>query len=409
MVKYLAFAACAAKAPITQSLTKEIDDRVQIAGSPQNIERWMFWTVPQATFFANATSQQKILLLGGNGVGKTVLMIERAKQLAIKGEKVVFCIDQSTSISLKSLLQLHLEVEFEEFHKENPRSKKIRVENLTSYDPSKETLSNIHLFIDELRSRNFQKYATLKPKSLWVAVTFVDNTKFKDAKEAINHYKAQYPDWYIPFFNFILRTTLNIAEELKSSDRSKYQKSWNNESSLNHVLDIPQNIQEGPKPVTFNDTYPHEFCKNVLSTFKEIVKSDMALIVLDEKYSCPVKSMSSKAINNFNTNFPNLISSNPNSLELTLAFIMQSIKASGREHPLIWTDYAKNFNSNEDQIKDWIRGKSRCDLIVDFNLIPGFEASTCLTFTSYRRQSSLSRTRVKHILFCGSYDNVELL
>ena len=90
MVKYLAFAACAAKAPVTQSLTKEIDDRVQIAGSPENIERWMFWTVPQATFFANATSQQKVLLLGGNGVGKTVLMIERAKQLAIKGEEVIF-------------------------------------------------------------------------------------------------------------------------------------------------------------------------------------------------------------------------------------------------------------------------------------------------------------------------------
>ena len=92
LVKYLAFAACAARAPITQSLTKEIDDRVQIAGSPENIERWMFWTVPQATFFANATSQQKVLLLGGNGVGKTVLMIERAKQLAIKEEEVVFCI-----------------------------------------------------------------------------------------------------------------------------------------------------------------------------------------------------------------------------------------------------------------------------------------------------------------------------
>ena len=52
----------------------------------------MFWTVPQATFFANATSQQKVLLLGGNGVGKKILMIERAKQLAIKGEEVVFCV-----------------------------------------------------------------------------------------------------------------------------------------------------------------------------------------------------------------------------------------------------------------------------------------------------------------------------
>ena len=116
LVKYLAFAACAAKAPITQSLTKKIDDRVQIAGSPENIEQWMFWTVPQATFFANATSQQKVLLLGGNGVGKTVLMIERAKQLAGKGEKVVFCIDTLYRL-WKTMLKLQMEVEFEEFHK----------------------------------------------------------------------------------------------------------------------------------------------------------------------------------------------------------------------------------------------------------------------------------------------------
>ena len=142
MVKYLTFAACAARAPVTQSLTKEINERVLIAGSPENIERWMFWTVPQATFFANATSQQKVLLLGGNGVGKKILMIERAKQLAIKGEEVVFCVYPPYSFGQKLLLQLQLEIQFEEFYKENPTSRKIRVENLYLYDPSKEHLSN---------------------------------------------------------------------------------------------------------------------------------------------------------------------------------------------------------------------------------------------------------------------------
>ena len=38
MVKYLTFAACAARVPVTQSLTKEINERVLIAGSPENIE-----------------------------------------------------------------------------------------------------------------------------------------------------------------------------------------------------------------------------------------------------------------------------------------------------------------------------------------------------------------------------------
>ena len=107
MVKYLAFAACAAKAPVSQSLTKEIDDRVQTAGSAENVQRWMFWTVPQATFFANAVSKPKILLLGGNGVGKTVVMMQRAKELSIAGEKVVFCNgDTFYSSTTKKLLQL---------------------------------------------------------------------------------------------------------------------------------------------------------------------------------------------------------------------------------------------------------------------------------------------------------------
>ena len=375
MVKYLTFAACAARAPVTQSLTKEINERVLIAGSPENIERWMFWTVPQATFFANATSQQKVLLLGGNGVGKKILMIERAKQLAIKGEEVVFCVYPPYSFGQKLLLQLQLEIQFEEFYKENPTSRKIRVENLYLYDPSKEHLSNTHMFIDELNSIKFHNFATLKAKSLWVVVNFDHAlpythstclaTKFKKANEAINFFKVQYPDWYIPFFNFILRTTQNIAEKLK--DGFSAFSIWNNESSLNHVVDITQNIQEGPKPLKFKFETSEQFCKNVLSTFKELVKNDSALILLDCHYSMgPVHSMSSKAINDFKTNFPkysNLIDLR----QLTLAFLVKCMTALGRKHPLIWLERLndKNLNSNEVQIKDWIRGKSKCDLIVD--------------------------------------------
>ena len=120
--------------------------------------------------------------------------------------------------------------------------------------------------------------------------------------------------------------------------------------------------------------------------------------------------MSSKAINDFQTNFPkysNLISSNSNPHDLTLAFIMQCIKASGREHPLIWTEFATNFNSTEDQIKDWIRGKSKCDLITDRYLIHGFEASICISFSSSTTTNILSRTRVKYVNFRGKYENVE--
>ena len=167
MVKYLAFAACAAKAPVSQSLTKEIDDRVQTAGSAENVQRWMFWTVPQATFFANSVSKPKVLLLGGNGVGKTVVMMQRAKELSIAGEEIVFCIGGFTDISTKALLQLQLEAEFEDYHTLNHQSKKIQVKSLHSYDPSTEHLDNTHVSMDEVREDVFKEHhATLHTKSL---------------------------------------------------------------------------------------------------------------------------------------------------------------------------------------------------------------------------------------------------
>ena len=47
MFKYLAFAASAAEAPVPQILTKEITERVQKSGTPENVKLWMFWTPPQ--------------------------------------------------------------------------------------------------------------------------------------------------------------------------------------------------------------------------------------------------------------------------------------------------------------------------------------------------------------------------
>ena len=168
MVKYLAFAACAAKAPVTQTLTRKIDNIVQTAGSAENVQRWMFWTVPQATFFANASSQKKVLLLGGNGVGKTVLMIQRAKELSIAGEEVIFFTCGGTLKGLsKSLLQLQLQAEFEDFQSENPQSKKIKVKQLKTFPPhSKKYLDKIHVFMDEVDEKDFKNHATLQTKSL---------------------------------------------------------------------------------------------------------------------------------------------------------------------------------------------------------------------------------------------------
>ena len=408
IVKYLAFTACAAKAPVSQSLTKEIDDRVKIAGSAENVQRWMFWTVPQATFFANASSQKKVLLLGGNGVGKTVLMIQRAKELSIAGEEVIFftCSGALSKGNTKSLLQLQLQAEFEDFQTENPQSKKIQVERLKTFTShNKKYLDKIHVFMDEVDEKSFKIYATLQTKSLWLAVSFDQYSKeFEDANEAMNHFKSLYPEWYIPFFNYILRATKNVAKELKTPIRAMYRDDFNNESKLNNLLDIPKNIQEGPETETFVDLPWDLFCQIVFSTFKELGKIDVALVVLDKYVGLPVKSVSSKTKISNATNIS--VSKKYPDYDYTLAFLLQTISNSGREPPLIWIE-ACSFNSREDQIKDWIRGKSKRDLITDRVLIHGFEASTCISFSSSNTTNILSRTRVKHINFCGTYENVD--
>ena len=118
--------------------------------------------------------------------------------------------------------------------------------------------------------------------------------------------------------------------------------------------------------------------------------------------------MSSKAIREFKTEFANysdVFEKEPD-YGHTLAFLLKSISASGREPPLFWIDDC-SFNSNEDQIKDWIRGKSKHNLVTDICVMPGFEASTLFSFSSDSTTNALSRTRVKHVHFDGTYENID--
>ena len=45
--QYLAFVACAAKAPISQKMLNESLQRIEKVGDAENIQRWCFWTPTQ--------------------------------------------------------------------------------------------------------------------------------------------------------------------------------------------------------------------------------------------------------------------------------------------------------------------------------------------------------------------------
>ena len=113
--KYLAFVACAGKAPIRQKMLDETLARVAKAGDVENIERWCLWTPTQLSLLEQAENLTRVILIGGNGTGKTAMLDAFATNTAKKQpeEMVNFAIHQCYPQACP-LLQLILESKYEE-------------------------------------------------------------------------------------------------------------------------------------------------------------------------------------------------------------------------------------------------------------------------------------------------------
>ena len=62
--KYLAFVACAAKAPVRQNMLDETLAIISKAGTSENIERWCWWTPDQLSLLEQAENLNKVILIG---------------------------------------------------------------------------------------------------------------------------------------------------------------------------------------------------------------------------------------------------------------------------------------------------------------------------------------------------------
>ena len=74
--------------------------RIAKAGSAENIARWSWWTPTQFGLLELADRFSKVIIIGGNGTGKTVMLETLAIKTAKENpdENVVFGINQSSMV-----------------------------------------------------------------------------------------------------------------------------------------------------------------------------------------------------------------------------------------------------------------------------------------------------------------------
>ena len=62
--KYLAFVACAARAPVRGKMLDKTIEIIKKGGTPENIERWCWWTPDQLSLLEQAENLPRVLLIG---------------------------------------------------------------------------------------------------------------------------------------------------------------------------------------------------------------------------------------------------------------------------------------------------------------------------------------------------------
>ena len=170
--KYLTFVASAAKAPFRERMLDETLDQINKVGSAENIQKWCFWTSSQLSLMQQVDKLDRVILIGGNGTGKTAMLDEFVRKTAIefKEEKVFFAIQQYFPSS-RPLLQLELKLKYE------------KLENIT--------IASFHQF-EDIQWKNYSSIAIdeanfydirtkdieeIESKNLWVVIrdTLKDN------------------------------------------------------------------------------------------------------------------------------------------------------------------------------------------------------------------------------------------
>ena len=383
----LALFACAGKAPIRQKMLDESLARVRKAGDPENILRWCFWTKDQHTLMAMADKLPRVILIGGNGTGKTYMLDAFTMKMAKEHpeENLTFAIHNFRSNG-RPLLQLDLEVKYE----------KLRLNNVTVVtfkklsELSDANLLNDTVCVDEIDMRDVkpEELNAIQARTLWIVIR---DTRQREGNPE-EYLRNQFPGWEIVNLSIPLRTSKTLSEKIQSGQVDN-QFHTNN---FNSSLKVATNMPLGPEPLILPRSEGSIKARLQL-VFSGVGKDKLAVVILDYWGMKPTAEeiQAAKA-----TTTHQQLAEKTDEFSQNILVAIEAVKACQRPHgpPLLWfeSDYAF-VSDDKASIKEWMAGKNKniCgkDLLTDTVCVPGYEADHVIYIGSGDVSAFMSRCR----------------
>ena len=247
LVKFIMLVASASKVPIGSNLDKQTKRLVDEFGTVQHIRTWCFWTPQQLQVLSSPESMTRLVIFGGNGSGKTLVLKEMAKRMAMVNQNVIYII--FTYYGEKTLLYFQLQKEFE--------GTGIKIFCFGHQNIAEESfLQNAFVFCDEtLDQFDFLKKMNMSVcSSIWM----VSGRKLEElGRDGLP------PEFQNICLDLALRTTKVITREV-IEQKSSFSLLGN---SLNKSLRVIEHMPEGKNIITIEGTKLSEMIEEAMKHF----------------------------------------------------------------------------------------------------------------------------------------------
>ena len=396
-------------APIEGRRIFEIEiNQMEKAGSVDNIKYWSdwIWTPGQKSVLHSKEIFPKVMLIGSNGSGKTLVLIDKASDVK---EHVFFGIQCS---GIEPLIALKIDKEIR-----NTKEKAATVMCFQSFTELFEIdMTNTRVFLDEIddESAELQSWCQkTNALSIWMAIGFTRQSK-NSYEELRNAFTTKYPEWKIPVLNYSMRNPKKVFDLMKKGDYDISRTTFNL-SKVNKISQLPPNFVFGRDPII------KEVNKNFMKIFNECLEiiekncsldKERLLIVFDFKYKKGIfkKDELDEAINDLKNDGENeKLCDETNMDRGKYAFILIKIKAlknRGRPRPLFWTNHESEIlNSKRQDVQNWVTKKceSKKDLITDWQCVQGFDNNIVIGIGFNPPDNYFGASRCKGQYCCISY------